>query len=230
MASDVDLLTLLDRHTERLLTTVQRVDDLAAPSLCAGWTRGHVVTHVARNADAFLALVRAAVDRTGETMYPSPEARDADIEAGATRDRDVQLEDLRRTARPLPAALRRIGPEHEGRLLARTPGVAVVTAENLPYMRLREVVYHHVDLDAGFGFADVEPELVELLLADELDRLRGVTDTPDVTLRTTEGDEWTIGLGTTEVSGDRAAVLAWLARGLTDGVTADPLPALPAGR
>jgi maleylpyruvate isomerase len=33
------------------------------------------------------------------------------------------------------------------------------------------VVYHHVDLDAGFTFVDVEPWLVRLFVADEEARL-----------------------------------------------------------
>ena len=71
---------------------------------------------------------------------------------------------------------------------------------------------------------------VSLFLEEEVERVRAAEDVPDVTLRSTEGDEWTIGVGTTEVSGDRAALLGWLARGLTTGVAGDPLPQLPAGR
>jgi maleylpyruvate isomerase len=97
-------------------------------------------------------------------------------------------------------------------------------------MRLREVTWHHVDLDAGFGFADLEPELQRLFLEEEVERLRGEDDAPDMTLRSTEGDEWTVGMGSIEVRGDRAALLGWLARGLTEGVAADPLPTLPPGR
>ena len=47
---------------------------------------------------------------------------------------------------------------------------------------------------------------------------------------TPDGDQWTIGLGTASVTGSRAALLGWLARGLTDGVDGDPLPRLPKGR
>ena len=97
-------------------------------------------------------------------------------------------------------------------------------------MRLREVVFHHVDLDAGFAFADVDPELLRLLLDEEVRRLRACDPAPDVTLRTPEGDEWTVGEGTASVTGDRAALLGWLGRGLTAGVTGDPLPRLPEGR
>ena len=62
-------------------------------------------------------------------------------------------------------------------------------------MRLREVVFHHVDLDAGFGFADIEPDLLRLFLEEEVARVRAADDAPDVTLTTPEGDQWTIGSG-----------------------------------
>jgi hypothetical protein len=67
----------------------------------------------------------------------------------------------------LAAALPRLGPEHHGIRLERTPGVHLMRAARIPFLRLREVVYHHVDLDAGFTFVDVEPWLVRLFVADE---------------------------------------------------------------
>ena len=118
----------------------------SAPSLCAGWTRGHVLTHLARNADGLAALVRSAVDGTGETMYTSPEARDADIEAGAGRSAAELVADVERTARALAEQLPRLRPEQAELRLERTPGQFLVKAKNIPFMRLREVVFHHVDL------------------------------------------------------------------------------------
>jgi len=225
-----DLLEALDRQTARLEATTERLDDVAAPSLCEGWSRGHVLTHLARNAEGIAALVRAAVDDSGETMYASAETRDADIDAGAGRPVEEQARDVRDTAAAVGAELRRLRPEHGDTRLERVPGVRFIPARHLPFMRLREVVYHHVDLDAGFGFADVDAPLLVVFLDDEVKRLRRCDPAPDLTIRTTEGDEWTVGLGTTTVSGDRASVLGWLARGLTDGVSADPLPHLPEGR
>ncbi|MGL5853177.1 MAG: maleylpyruvate isomerase N-terminal domain-containing protein, partial [Phycicoccus sp.] len=72
---------VLSAHTARLLVSARGLDDPGTMSLCAGWTRGHVLTHVARNADGLAALVRAAVDGTGETMYAGDAERDAEIEA-----------------------------------------------------------------------------------------------------------------------------------------------------
>ena len=227
---DVDVLALIPTHTERLLTTARGLDDPASASLCEGWSRGHVLSHVARNADGLGSLIGGVVDRTGATMYVSRVARDADIDAGAGRPVDALAADVEDTAATLAGQLPRLRPEHDDRPLERTPGDVRGRAAEIPLMRLREVVFHHVDLDAGFGFDDVEPTLVHLFLDEEVARVRGADDAPDVTLRTTEGDEWTIGLGTASVSGSRAALLGWLSRGLTTGVCGDPLPRLPKGR
>jgi len=225
-----EVLTAVDEQTDALLRTARALDDMGAPSLCEGWTRGHVLTHVARNADGLGALVRSAVDGTGETMYASPQARDADIEAGADRPASQLLDDVDRTARALADQLPRLGPEQAELRLERTPGQFVVKGKNIPFMRLRELVFHHVDLLGGFGFTDVDPEVQRLLLDEEVRRLRACDPPPDVTLRTPDGDEWSVGAGTASVSGDRGALLGWLGRGLTAGVTGDPLPRLPEGR
>lgn len=225
-----DVLALIPPHTERLLATARSLDDTGAPSLCQGWSRGHVLSHVARNADGLGALVRAAVDGTGETMYPSPEARDADIESGAGRTLADLVDDVERTAAALADQLPRLGAEHAGTALERTPGVFLAPAGLIPLLRLREVVFHHVDLDAGFGFQDVEPDLVRWFLDEEVERVRACDDSPDVTLVTPDGDRWTIGRGTASVTGTPAALLGWLARELTDGVAGTPLPRLPKGR
>ena len=51
--------------TERLLATADALtgDQVREPSLLPGWTRGHVLTHVARNADGLRNLLIWA--RTG---------------------------------------------------------------------------------------------------------------------------------------------------------------------
>ncbi|MGG5257253.1 maleylpyruvate isomerase family mycothiol-dependent enzyme [Phycicoccus avicenniae] len=228
--TEPDPSSLLAAHTERLVATVRALDDPAAPSLCEGWTRAHVATHVARNADGLVRLVRSAVDGTRDTMYGSRDERNADIDAGAGRSAAELADDIERTAGEYAQAAPRLRLEHADHALERTPGDVRGRAADIPMMRLREVVWHHVDLDAGFGFADLEPELQRAFLDEEVERLRGLDDAPDITLRSTEGEQWTVGVGTTSVTGDRAALLGWLARGLTGGVSADPLPQLPAGR
>ena len=168
---DPRLVDAVRSHTDLLLGTARALDDATAPSLCVGWSRGHVLTHLARNGDGMAALVRTAVDGTGETMYLSDQARDADIDAGAPRPLPELVADLEHSAAVLAAALPRLGPDHHGIRLERTPGVHLMRAARIPFLRLREVVYHHVDLDAGFTFVDVEPWLVQLYFADEGARL-----------------------------------------------------------
>jgi len=224
------VLDAVGEQTAALLVTARSLDDPRAPSLCEGWSRGHVLTHLARNADGLAALVRSAVDGTGETMYASPEGRDADIEAGADRPLAELVADIEATAASLAAQLPRLGPEQAEQRLERTPGQFVVKAKNIAFMRLRELVCHHVDLLAGFGFAQAGPDLQRLLLDEEVRRLRAADPAPDLTLRTPDGDQWTVGAGTASVEGDRGALLGWLGRGLTEGVTAQHLPRLPEGR
>ncbi|HSK26952.1 MAG TPA: maleylpyruvate isomerase N-terminal domain-containing protein, partial [Jiangellales bacterium] len=86
--------------TARLLATAHRIGDdaLTGASLCPGWSRAHVLGHLARNAEALGRLCAWA--RTGEPtpMYPSREARAADIEASARQPRRRLLEDVAATA------------------------------------------------------------------------------------------------------------------------------------
>lgn len=218
--------------TDHLLRTVGRWQEgeQHEPSLCPGWTRGHVLTHLARNADGLGRLVRAAVQDSGETMYPSVAARAVDIEVGAGRPLAELVEDLGDAANRLAGELARLTPEHGDTPVERTPGGPTFRAGQLPFLRLREVVYHHGDLDAGFGFGDLSPELVRMFLDEEVARLRSAPLAPAVRLRTDEGEEHSLGDAPVEVSGSRAALLGWLARGLTEGVRCDgPLPTLPSG-
>lgn len=107
-------MTLLDQITEqtdRLLRTSRGLEDLGAPSLCAGWTRSHVLNHVARNAEALRRVAQAATGGSGEPMYTSNAQRDADIEAAVGRDRAALVADLTGTAATLVTELARLSPQ-----------------------------------------------------------------------------------------------------------------------
>lgn len=219
-------------ETDRLVDTAAALanDAVLAPSLCEGWSRGHVLTHVARNAEGLARVCRAIVEDSGETMYAADDVRDADIAAGCRRSAAALAVDVRESAEQLAPLLARLGPEHRGRTAERTPGGPLMAAEEVRYRRLRELVYHHVDLHAGFTFEQVAPELVRLFLDGTVANLNGHPNAPGLTIATTEGDTFVVGDGAAHVTGSRAAVLAWLARGQTGGVRADgPLPDVPAG-
>src|SRR5688500_18781026 len=117
--------------------------DLAGPSLLPGWTRGHVVTHLARNADALLNLVNWATTGRETPMYPSREVRDADIAAGAGRAAAEQLTDLAESARRLEESLAAMPSEAQERMVATAS--AQFPGREIPLVRVREVEIHHVD-------------------------------------------------------------------------------------
>ncbi|MFF7634368.1 maleylpyruvate isomerase family mycothiol-dependent enzyme [Kitasatospora sp. NPDC008050] len=137
--------------TERLLHTVAALDPAALAEPCAlpGWTRGHVLTHLARNADSLVNLVESA--RTGRDIpqYPSTQARDEDIEKGSGRPLDEQLADLKASAARLAQAAATLPEAAWGAPLKHRLGY-VFPAADLPWKRLAELEYHHVDLAAGY--------------------------------------------------------------------------------
>ena len=235
-----DDLAAVTRHTELLLDHATRLGDVRAPSLCEGWSRAHVLSHVARNAEAIQRLAEWALDGEPREMYPGgAAARDAEIEAGALRvgpasaddqrPAGVFVDDLTDTAAALGPRLAELtGPLAVDEVEMR--GGMKVPPDVLPFLRLRELVYHHVDLDDGFTFADVETELVHRFIDDAVARLRLGSHPPDLDLQTDEGDRWQVGGAAVPVRGSRAGVLLWLARRLETGVSAEGgLPELPRG-
>ncbi len=75
----------IEAATSRLLATAKTLSDadVRAPSGLPGWSRGHVLSHIARNADSLVNRLTTAATGVDIPQYPSPEARDAGIEAGA---------------------------------------------------------------------------------------------------------------------------------------------------
>jgi maleylpyruvate isomerase len=203
-------------------------DEVRAPSLLAGWSVGHVLTHLSRNADGFTRMVRAASRGEVAPQYPGGiDQRAADIEAGAGRSAAEQLEDLRRSIEDLTSAWGRLGPD------AWRSGIGMVVmgerrVADMPFRRWREVEVHHADLGRpGFSWEDWSEAYVERELAEAIGALHarvptGVTlrldfsDVPDVVV---------VGDGTDDadtVVGTRRWVLAWL----TGRVDAADLPEL----
>ena len=90
----------IDQATQRLLGTARIITDpdLRVPSMLPGWNRGHVLAHVARNADG-MRNVLAGV-RTGQNRpaYASAEAREAGIEQDAGRRATEHAADLASSA------------------------------------------------------------------------------------------------------------------------------------
>src|SRR5688500_6572348 len=98
------------RADERLLATASAIDT-AAPSLLPGWTCGHVLTHIARNADSYVNLLTWARTGVETPMYPSLERRAEEIVAGAGRSLAEQIADLTASAARFAAAVDAMPPE-----------------------------------------------------------------------------------------------------------------------
>ena len=79
-------------------------DDLRQPSPLPGWTRAHVVAHLARNADALVNLCTWARTGVETPMYPAPDSRDADIEKTAALSPSELRADFRDAAARLAEA------------------------------------------------------------------------------------------------------------------------------
>ena len=179
-----DLRVLADVTTALGRTTATFDDeDARRPSLLPGWSRGHVLSHVSRNADGMCHLVSWARDGRPRPMYPSAAARDADIEAGSHRSARLLLHDVTVSAARLQAALEELADLPDDAIAAALrrdvvfgaprPGAVAVPAAALPAARAREVAIHHADLAAGYGPQDWPAPLARRILGDVSAARRG---------------------------------------------------------
>ncbi|HEV3353003.1 MAG TPA: maleylpyruvate isomerase N-terminal domain-containing protein, partial [Acidimicrobiales bacterium] len=82
-----DIEAVADAH-RRLIERIRDLSDDEArkPSLLPDWSVGHVLTHLARNADSHVRRADAAVAGVVVDQYPGGyDSRAAEIEAGASR-------------------------------------------------------------------------------------------------------------------------------------------------
>jgi maleylpyruvate isomerase len=220
-----DLASVRDA-TERLLTAVAKLDNVSPtePSRLPGWTRGHVLAHLSRNADALVNVLES------RPMYVSGDARDADIERGAPRPLDVQLADLRESAARFQEAA--AAPADWSRTVELRSGVTD-SASRVPFRRWVEVELHHVDLGIGYELEDLPEEFIQREIGFLTERFRGHPDVPALLIE--QDDRRRIPTGrdggpTLTVTGSRADLLGWLAgRRAGSGLTVDggALPKLP---
>src|SRR4029077_9374476 len=100
----------LDQATQRLLDTARVITetDLRAPSLLPGWTRAHVLAHVARNADAMRNLLAGVRSGRGRPRCAIAEGREAVVEEGAGRQARELVADLADSAMALRTVARQL--------------------------------------------------------------------------------------------------------------------------
>lgn len=217
------LRALVTGATQALLgATISVTDaDWRQPSRLPSWSRAHVATHIARHADAMARLASWASTGVRQKMYASAEQRDAEIEAGAGHSGlELQI-DLDTSAGRLSEAFESVDHAQAWGAEVEFRGGLVMPARLLPLGRLMEVVVHHVDLDIGFAFSDIDVQTVEWLIEWSAFRLSGRSDYPRVLLVCDSGFEITVGSSgdVRTVSGASADLLGWL----TGRTAGDPL-------
>jgi len=223
--TEVDSLRhLMVTATQQLLgdTITVSDEDWRAPSRLPGWTRGHVATHLARQADALRRLIDGARSGQPGKMYPEPGQRDTEIDAGAGRSGlELQI-DLDTAAGALSDAFEAVEQEESWDGVVELRGGDQAPVRLLPLARLAEVVLHHVDLDIGLEIDDVDEPTAAWLLEWLAFRLRTRTDFPQIRVVSDTGMTLLIGTAgdPVEVSGTSAALLGWLSgRRSSDGLT-----------
>jgi len=152
-------------HAALFARLTQRVADgsldAAGPSRLPGWNRAQLITHLARNADGHRRMIDGA--RRGEVLEQYAgglDARNAEIEAASDRTPRSVVDDLSEAMQGLESAWAASDWTGAGRRSPRgdTP------IDRLPFLRVREVALHAVDLDIGIDLVDLDSLYVRLEL------------------------------------------------------------------
>jgi len=161
------------RATERLLKTLRSFtdDDARAASLLPGWTRGHVLTHIARSADALRNLLLGAHTGIPASGYASQQARNSQIEAGAGRPMAELLEDILRSDDDFWAQAAELSAQ-DWVVPVKVLDYQPFPASQVLLRRLVEIELHHVDLGAGYQRADWPTEFTHLDLPEPMNSQR----------------------------------------------------------
>ena len=222
--------------TARYLGALTVLDDeaLGAPSALPGWSRAHVVAHLARNADAMTRVLERSVAGDPASMYDTAEGRDRDIDdtvarqdaAGLIRDAQESAARFEQAATsydgPLDRPFSRLvdGPEHG-------------QVADVGRMRWVELEVHHADLLLDYRPSEWPDEFSRALIGRRQDELG--LDGPSMVLSSTDVDGlWKLG----SVAGPEikctAGDLAWWLVGRGGGVglvsSTGELPTIPRWR
>lgn len=213
-----DVTELIGAATEahrRMFASASRLtdEDCRASSLLPGWTRGHVLTHWARNADGQSRMLLAAMRGAVATQYPGGDAqRDADIEVGAAWPARQILDDARAAVERIESVWRRMPPHAWPQPTQARAGLR--PAWMSVWARWRETEIHHVDLSVGYGHSAWPQEFVELLLPRAVATLPSrAADGIAVRVEATDRDATAVGGASAPdpvvVRGAASALLCW---------------------
>jgi maleylpyruvate isomerase len=207
----------LSEAEARLQAAADGLDDAAcrAPSRLPGWSRGHLLTHLARNADGMGNLARWASTGEPTPMYASPEARAEAIEAGSARSAQELATDLANASARLGAWLASLTPAQRAAQVELGPSRTKTPASDLVLHRIREVDIHLVDLDVGAEPAGWSQDFALRTLDQLLPRFWSEGAMPVSRLAATDVERsWSVAAPDRaaggELRGPAAALLGWL--------------------
>ena len=223
-------LTGLDISSHAFTRTVDELtaDELAEPSLLPGWTRAHVVAHVALNGLALAAVLDGLVHDNPVAMYESDEQRDADIEELAEAEPSELRERYLAATTAFVDAVALMHESHWDGQIDRLPGGPAWPVVTVVPTRRRELEIHHADLGTSYTRSDWPEDFVaELLDVVTVDQ---AASGPFQVRATDLGRSWYVGgEGGPTVLGSGADLGWWLTgRGEGEGLSsdADELPRL----
>lgn len=221
----VDDLEALHHSDQRAVRTVDSLTDeqWTGPSLLPGWTRAHVIAHLALNGEGFAGALEGLRDGSVVPIYPSDASRDIGIQTLAREPHRV----IRERFFAATAHFRKVAASLRGRdwdgSVHRLPDGPTWPAVDLVGARQREVEIHLADLDAGYSHHDWPAAFCSQLL----DQVSGDhADSPDsesFAVRATDlGTVWPVGAAEPEVEGTAADLGWWLVgRGRGEGLITD---------
>ena len=205
-------------------------DELNAPSLLDGWSRRHLVAHLAYNAAALSRLLDSAASGIATPMYESAAQRAQEIEGGAELEATALRDLLAAQTSRLADKWRRL-PLRAWSTPVQTPQGRTVPASETLWMRTREVWIHAVDLGNGAAFSAMPAVVQTTLLGDVVNGWRASGASVDVEGAPTGPVSVSIRENPTKevfrVSGSLPALLQWMTgRGATELSPQNP-PAPP---
>lgn len=160
------------RAHEQLAKTLPGLTEVQVrePSRLLGWTRGHLLTHLARNADSHIRLLTAAQRSELVEQYEGGQKGRAEaIDRGAVRDLATLVQDTLGSSLRLMALWSDLPDDVWERPVGTNWGSQ--PAWRLVWSRWRELEIHHVDLDLGYEPQDWPDPFVGVMLAEALETL-----------------------------------------------------------
>ncbi|GAA3109756.1 maleylpyruvate isomerase [Kribbella aluminosa] len=217
-------MALNDVHAiaDRLLALTADLDDPTArgDSVLPGWSRGHVITHLAYFSEAMTRQVEEALQgRLVEVYDGGRPARDAAIEAGADRPAAELRTHLHRAVTRLMASWDKVSPtDWPLPILHRNSNLSAGLQATW-----RELTIHTSDLDLGVTPASWSEDfclhLLDFLRPRTPDNTQLILQSPTTT--------WTNGTGKPiTLEGPLTALTAWYAGRPTTGLITGRIPEL----